>query len=220
MFLTIANILNETELELVHERFDQLDWRDGARTAGGRARSVKKNQQANLRGKEGQGLHDFLKEAVERSTVFQAAARPKKLSRLLISKTEDNGGYGSHVDNALMSGLRTDLSFTLFLTPPGDYAGGELVIDSHSGEHSAKPDAGDLVLYPSGAIHRVEPVTHGARHAVIGWVESHVRGAAERDILFDLDNTRAALGRSMDASAPELLALDKVASNLLRLWAE
>jgi len=220
MFLTIADILSETDLELVHERLEKLEWRDGARTAGGRARFVKKNEQADLRGKDGQGLHDFLKEAVDRSPVFHAAARPKKLSKLLISRTQNNGGYGAHVDNALMNNLRTDLSFTLFLTPPETYKGGELMIDLPSGMQSAKPAAGDLVLYPSGAIHKVEPVTEGVRHAVVGWVESRVRGAAEREVLFDLDNTRSALSQSLDQSAPELLALDKIASNLLRLWAE
>ena len=219
MFLTIANILNETELDMVRERLDKLDWQDGARTAGGRARSVKKNEQANLRSKAGEGLHDFLKEAVERSPVFQAAARPKKLSRLLISRTQDGGGYGAHVDNALMDGLRTDLSFTLFLSDPKTYEGGALVIDLPGGLQHAKSVAGDMVLYPSGAIHKVEPVTQGTRYAVVGWVESHVRGAAERDVLFDLDNTRAALNKTLDQNAPELLTLDKIASNLLRLWA-
>lgn len=219
MFLTIASVLTDTDLPLVHERLDSLNWQDGARTAGGRARLVKKNQQADLRSKPGQGLHDFLSEAIERTSVFQSAARPKKLSRLLISRTENGGGYGAHVDNALMNGLRTDLSFTLFLSDPESYEGGELIIDLPGGTHSAKPAAGDLVLYPSGALHKVEPVTKGTRYAVVGWVESHVRGAAEREILFDLDNTRAALGKSLDQNAIELLTLDKVASNLLRLWA-
>lgn len=219
MFLTIASILSETDLQLVHERLDSLNWQNGARTAGGRARSVKKNEQADLRSKPGQGLHDFLIEAIERTSVFQAAARPRKLSRLLISRTENGGGYGTHVDNALMNGLRTDLSFTLFLSDPASYEGGELTIDLPGGTHRAKPAAGDLVLYPSGALHKVEPVTKGTRFAVVGWVESHVRGAAEREILFDLDNTRAALGKSLDQNAIELLTLDKIASNLLRLWA-
>lgn len=220
MFLTIANILSETDLTLIHERLDDLTWQDGSKTAGGRARKVKDNQQADLRSKSGQGLHDFLKEAVERSDVVQAAARPKKLSRILLSRTQGNGGYGAHVDNALMNGLRTDLSFTLFLSDPGTYDGGELVIDLPGGEQVAKPAAGDLVLYPSGAIHRVEPVTSGVRHAAVGWIESQVRGAAEREALFDLDNARVSLGQKLDVSAPELLALDKVSSNLLRLWAE
>lgn len=220
MFLTIADILSETDLALVHERLEKLDWQDGARTAGGRARQVKKNEQANLRTKSGEGLHAFLKEAIERAPVFQAAARPKTLSRLLISRTHDEGGYGAHVDNALMDGLRTDLSFTVFLSDPETYQGGELVMDLQGGTQTAKPAAGDMVLYPSGAIHKVAPVTQGVRYAVIGWVQSQIRSAAEREILFDLDNTRAALGRSLDQNSQELLTLDKVASNLLRLWAE
>ena len=220
MFLIIGNILSDTDLARIHERLGSLDWQDGAKTAGGRARKVKKNEQANLRSKEGRGLHDFITEAVERSAVLRAAARPRKFSRLLISRSRDSGGYGNHVDNALMGDLRTDLSFTLFLSDPATYEGGELVIDLPSGEQSAKPAAGDLVLYPSGAIHRVEPVTKGERLAAVGWIQSRVRSANQREVLFDLDNTRASLARKLSDEAPELLALDKVVSNLLRQWAE
>ena len=220
MLLTIAQILDTSELARVHERLETLTWRDGARTAGGRARAVKRNLQADLSGKAGQGLHTFLQDAVERSEVLNAYARPKRFSRLLLSRTENEGAYGSHVDNALMAGLRTDLSFTLFLSEPASYTGGELVIDLPGGTQRAKPAAGDLVLYPSGAIHRVEPVTNGTRYAVVGWIESHIRSAAHREILFDLDNTRTSLGRTLDHASPELLSLDKIASNLLRLWAE
>ncbi len=220
MFLTIASILDENELSRVHSHMEKLEWVDGARTAGGRARAVKQNEQAVLSTKAGQGLHDFLQEAVDRSFIFQAAARPKKLSRLLISRTQDEGGYGNHVDNALMNGIRTDLSFTLFLSDPESYEGGELVIDLPGGEQTAKPAAGDLILYPSGAIHRVNPVTRGTRLAAIGWIESLVRSADDREILFDLDNVRVALGQTLQPNAAELLSLDKVFSNLLRRWAE
>ena len=220
MFLTLANILSENELAHVHKRMETLSWKDGARTAGGRARAVKQNQQADLTSKSGQGLHTFFMEAFERSSAVRAAARPKQWSRLLVSRTEANGGYGDHVDNALMNGMRTDLSFTLFLSDPQTYDGGELVIDLPGGVQTAKPLAGDMVLYPSGVIHRVEPVTRGTRFAAVGWIESRVRSAAEREILFDLDNARMSLGKKLDSSAPELLVLDKIASNLLRRWAE
>ena len=220
MFLILTDILYKDELSRVLQRLEKLDWKDGARTAGGRARAVKRNEQADLRSKSGQGLHEFLLDAIQRSSVLQAAARPKNWSRLLVSRTQDNGGYGDHVDNALMNGLRTDLSFTLFLSEPDSYDGGDLVIDLPGGQQSVKLSAGDMVLYPSGAIHRVEPVTRGSRLAVVGWIESQVRRADEREILFDLDNTRISLAKSLDASAPELLMLDKIASNLLRRWAE
>ena len=220
MFLTLANILNEDELSRVHQRLEKLDWKDGARTAGGRARAVKRNEQADLRSKAGQGLHEYLLDTIQTSSVLQSAARPKTWSRLLVSRTQDKGGYGDHVDNALMSGLRTDISFTLFLSEPEAYDGGDLVIDLPGGQQSVKLPAGDMVLYPSGAIHKVAPVTRGVRLAVVGWIESHIRRADEREILFDLDNARVSLGRSLDASAPELLMLDKIASNLLRRWAE
>jgi len=224
MFLTIANVLSERDLSRATKTLEKLTWGDGARTAGGRAKRVKHNEQADLSGGVGAGLHDFLLEAVRRSPVFLAAARPKQYSRLLVNRCADGGGYGAHVDNAIMrsgSGrLRTDLSFTLFLSEPDSYEGGELVIDLPGGEQAVKAAAGDLVLYPSGAIHRVEPVTSGVRLACVGWVQSNVRGAAERDVLFDLENVRASLTASLQGDAAELLALDKVVSNLLRLWAD
>ena len=116
--------------------------------------------------------------------------------------------------------LRTDLSFTLFLSDPDTYDGGELVIETAAGDFTAKPGAGDLVLYPSGSIHEVRPVTRGTRLVVVGWIESRIRDAAARDILFDLDNLKSSLVARLPADAPELLALDKSIGALLRRWAE
>jgi PKHD-type hydroxylase len=116
--------------------------------------------------------------------------------------------------------LRTDLSFTLFLSDPAAYDGGELVIDTPAGDYTAKPDAGDLVLYPSGAIHEVRPVTRGTRLACVGWIESSIRDAAARDILFDLENLKISLVARLPSDAPELLALDKSIGALLRRWAD
>ena len=116
--------------------------------------------------------------------------------------------------------LRTDLSFTIFLSDPSTYDGGELAVDTPSGEHIVKPDAGDLVLYPSTTLHEVRPVTSGERVVCVGWIESAVRDAAAREILFDLENLRATLVQQHDAQSPEMLTLAKAISNLLRLWGD
>lgn len=216
MFLTIANVLDAEALRRVQDKADALDWSDGARTAGGRARAVKRNEQADLTKGVGAGLHTFLMETIERHPVVRAVARPKRFSRLLVSRAGQGGGYGAHVDNALMQGMRTDLSFTLFLSDPDTYEGGALRLETPEGDHAARPAAGDLVIYPSGAIHEVEPVTRGMRVACVGWIESHVRRADQRAILFDLEQVRLGLPRN----APQVLTLDKTISNLLRMWAD
>jgi len=125
--------------------------------------------------------------------------------------------YGSHVDNALMNGHRTDLSFTLFLSTPSGYEGGELVMEDSSGERAWKPEAGGLLLYPSTTLHRVAEVTRGARLAVVGWIESRVRSAERREILFDLE---AAMSGEFDANGKteQYDRLSKSFNNLLRHW--
>ena len=224
MFTTIADVLSDADVARVQKKAATLTWRDGARTAGGRAKAVKQNLQADLRTPAGEALHGFLFEALQRHSVFQSAARPRRFSRLLLSRTEEGGHYGRHVDNALMGEAaerhRTDLSFTLFLSEPATYEGGVLRIEEAGGVGEAKPPAGDLVLYPSGSIHEVRPVTRGTRLVVVGWIESRIRDAAARDILFDLDNLKSSLVARLPADAPELLALDKSIGALLRRWAE
>src|SRR3546814_13399143 len=69
-------------------------------------------------------------------------------------RSEAGMSFGNHVDNAVrdLSGgsrVRTDISATLFLNPPEDYDGGELLIDDTYGAHKAKLAAGDMVLYPA-----------------------------------------------------------------------
>lgn len=221
MFLTIGNVLDAATLEQMPEIAARLDWRDGARTAGAIAKRVKRNEQADLSTGAGKALAGRLMGAISGHSVLRAAARPARFSPLLLSRTGPGGGYGAHVDNALMgtgqSALRTDLSFTLFLSAPEDYEGGALWLDLPGGAQSLKPAAGDMVLYPSTLIHEVETVTSGARLVAVGWIQSEIRSAEQRQILFDLEQVRATL-RSRPEAGPELLMLDKAFSNLLRQW--
>tara|TARA_R110000787_G_scaffold4726_17_gene17958 strand:+ start:2810 stop:3487 length:678 start_codon:yes stop_codon:yes gene_type:complete len=222
MFLTIANLLNPRDLSRVQKKADALNWVDGARTAGGRAKAVKRNLQADLRSAPGEALHTFLMQAIMAHPVLKGAAQPRLFSRLMLSRTGVGGFYGRHVDNARVGAgderVRTDMSFTLFLSEPNTYDGGELVVETQGGVHSARPAAGDLVLYPSGDIHEVSPVTRGERLACIGWIESAVSDPQAREALFELENLRASLAGKLASDDPEHLALDKVISNLLRRW--
>jgi PKHD-type hydroxylase len=154
--------------------------------------------------------------------LFEIAARPARLTRLLFSRYEPGMTYGAHTDDALMGPgedkLRTDLAFTIFLEAPSAYEGGALTIESALGEQEIKLEAGDAILYPAGSIHYVAPVTKGARLAAVGWLESYVADAGRREILFDLSVARHRLSEG-DAPREELLRLDKSISNLLRMWA-
>lgn len=219
MLLKIANVLTEEALETLKTQLDLLNWVDGTKTAGRTARQVKRNQQADLTSRSGVKVRDTLSAAIKGHSLIRSAARPARFSKLLVSKTEEGGGYGMHIDNAFIGGdetLRTDLSFTLFLSSPDEYEGGELQIE-HAGQSiRAKPDAGDLILYPSTSLHQVRPVTSGTRLVCVGWIESRIKRAEDREILFDVSNLKAELSKQYDPQSPELLITAKLLSNLLR----
>ena len=223
MILVINAIPEADHLTAIAERIAMLEWRDGRETAGSVAREVKRNEQGAMDSAAGRALQDELSRLVSDNTVVKAAAQPRRISPIIISKTGVGGKYGAHVDNALMGRggqrLRTDLSFTLFLTPPGDYDGGELVVHAAGMTQELKGEAGYLVLYPSGSIHEVKPVTRGTRIVCIGWIESLVADAASREMLFDLENLRTSLRAALPSQSAELLTLDKTIANLLRMWA-
>jgi PKHD-type hydroxylase len=115
--------------------------------------------------------------------------------------------------------LRTDVSATLFLSDPDDYDGGELLIDDTYGAHSVKLPAGHLIVYPSTSLHRVEPVTRGARLACFFWAQSMVRDAGQRTLLLDLDTAIQRLAQT-GADEAARLQLTGCYHNLLRMWAE
>ena len=220
MILTIADILSACELETFRAECDQLTWRDGSNTAGVVARSVKRNLQADLSKGRGLRVRRALEDAIFQNPLLQSSARPARFSPPILSRSDAGGGYGTHVDNAFMGAgparLRTDLSYTLFLSDPDHYAGGELVIDLPGSTQSYKLNAGDLLLYPSTYLHGVTEVGSGSRLACVGWIESHVPAPEDREILFDLENLKAALADQYGAAAPERLIAMKLMSNLLR----
>lgn len=217
--LTIEGVLEAEDVARVRGGLAHAPFRDGKRTAAGDARRVKANRQADG-GDEGVAkLADFVMKALERNALVQTYVRPARWSRLMFNRYGPGETYGLHVDDPVMGDgearLRTDLSFTLFLTEPAEYDGGELLIDGLDGERAVKLSAGGLVVYPTGALHRVTPVTKGERLACVGWLQSLIRRADEREILFDLARVRASMGRS-----DSRLVLDKSIAALVRLWGE
>ncbi len=215
----IAPILDPATLTTLQEALGDPDvFQDGRVTAGRAARAVKDNTQI-----KGGGRHSILAKAVETSlrqnALFMAAARPKVFARLVFSRYEPGQAYGTHLDDPIIDNRRTDLSFTLFLTDPADYDGGALVIEDRDGETAVKLDAGALVLYPSTALHRVEPVTRGVRLACVGWVRSLIRLDQHRDILLDLEMAAQSLFER-DGKSPLYDRVARARDNLIRLWAE
>lgn len=219
MRFLIGPLLDEAECQGIREKLEQAGdaWLAGAETAGWHARKVKTNQQLDQRSELHQALAAEIQNRLGSNSFFRAAAFPRRIHSILFNCCNVGQGYGRHVDNAWMAGGRTDLSFTLFLTPPQDYEGGALVLESPNDEESFRPPAGYAIVYPSTSLHRVEPVTKGQRLAVVGWVESRIRHAEQRELLFDLDTAKRALfERSGKDEVFDLIS--RSYSNLLRRW--
>lgn len=218
MMVVIGNVLDPHEVEALREVVGALSFEDGRTTAGRYAREVKSNLQAEPSDAR-EAIFAKVRAALHSNEVFRSAARPRGFARLLLSRYQPGMEYGLHVDDPIMQGSRTDLSFTLFLSDPEAYEGGGLVIDDPIEQRVIRLNAGDVVLYPSDTLHCVEPVVSGERLAVVGWVTSRVRDRAQREILYDLDiaaqETFSALGKTR--AFDRLL---KAKSNLYRMWAD
>lgn len=218
MLLRICHVLDDRTLHEVTDVLDKLAFIDGRATAGWSARHVKSNRQP-APGAALDGLRARVTAAIVAHPVFALGVRPRTLSPLIFARYGVGDGYGAHVDDALMGGLRTDVAFTLFLSRPEDYDGGELVIDSSAGEDAIKLDAGSLVAYPATTLHRVEPVTRGERQVAVGWARSFIRSAEQRELLFDLDTARRTLFE-LHGPSGQFNLLSKCSANLIRMWAD
>ncbi|WP_309663434.1 Fe2+-dependent dioxygenase [Tabrizicola sp.] len=216
--LVIDSVLVAAEAKVLAEAARGLDFDDGRKTAGKFAREVKANDQAAATPAR-DAILARVERALRENPVFRSAARPKAMTPLILSRYRVGQTYGLHVDDAMMQGLRTDLSFTLFLADPESYDGGALIIEDMLEARSIKLKAGDLILYPSTTLHRVEEVTRGERLAVVGWVQSLIRDGQQREMLFDLDQSVEAVFAA-EGKSPLFDRLAKTRSNLLRMWAE
>ncbi|ANV88380.1 Fe2+-dependent dioxygenase [Picosynechococcus sp. PCC 7117] len=219
MFFKIPQVLTPEALEKITTTLTEAEFVDGKLTAGWYAKLVKENQQLAKATPTAQALEEQVRQALQNNALFQTAIRPKTVHTLLFSRYGPGMAYGRHTDNALMNGMRSDVSFTLFLNEPSDYEGGELVIEGADSEQSYKLPAGTAIAYPSTSLHRVNVVTKGTRLVAVGWVQSWIRDAQKREILFDLDVSRRSLF-AQSGKTTEFDLLSKSVANLLRLWSE
>jgi PKHD-type hydroxylase len=219
MMLCIGAVFDKQETAAIRSEVEKLNFVDGRATAGWAARLVKDNEQADADDNQLKALRARIAERVLQNEIFQMAVRPKALTPLMISRYKPGRQYGTHVDDALMRGMRTDISFTLFLSEPETYEGGALVVESAAGEQEFKLAAGAMIVYPSTALHRVEAVQRGERLAAVGWARSFIRSSEQREILFDLENARRDIF-DLHGKTPAFDQLSKCSANLLRMWAD
>lgn len=225
MLFQVPDVLSGAQLQQFRERLGPAAWIDGRATAGSQGARVKHNQQLAEDSPLARELGDRVVGQIERNPAFIAAALPSRVYPPLFNRYEAGMQFGSHVDGAIRAvpgraaRLRTDLSATLFLSEPGEYDGGELVIEDTFGTRPVKLPAGHLVVYPASSVHHVTPITRGARVACFFWIQSLVRDDAQRRLLYQLDTAV----QRLEATAADEAARVQLAGcyhNLLRMWSE
>lgn len=221
MELQLSALLDAAPLARLRALFDAPAFADGRASAGWHARTVKANEQLADPALLAQAAQ-LIARAFDASTVFQAAALPRYYGPVLLSRYRVGMGYGTHIDDPLMGReprIRSDLAYTVFLDAEDSYDGGALVLEQPGGERAVRLGAGDAIVYPATTLHRVEPVSRGERRVLVGWVQSYVRDAAARELLFDLERAgRAIFARDGKSESFDLVT--KSRANLIRRWAD
>jgi PKHD-type hydroxylase len=225
MVLPIRNVLTTEQIDECAAALAVAAWEDGRHTAGYQAARVKNNAQLSGSDPTAQRLGGMIVARLERTAAFISGALPLKVFPPLFNRHVKGQSFGTHVDTAIRQvpgtphRVRSDLSATLFLSPADSYDGGELVIEDSYGLHEVKLPAGDLVLYPASSLHHVRAVTRGERLAAVFWIQSMVRGDADRGMLYDLDIAIQHLAVAVPEH-PAVVQLTGVYHNLLRRWAD
>jgi len=223
MLLTIPGLLNALQLEKIHEVLKDAKFVDGRNSAGFAAARVKNNLEMQLDPDRMKLVIRIVMASLGHSETFRFGVLPHRVADPIIARYEPDMAYGDHVDDPIMGSsgprFRTDVSMTIFLNRPDAYDGGELAIRTSFGEKQVKLAAGDAVVYPSSSLHRVMPVTRGERLVVLTWIQSYVRDAAKRELLYELNLARGPLLK--EAPESEITGyVDKAYANLLRMWAD
>lgn len=225
MVLQIPDVLNAEQVAQARRLLDSAEWVDGRVTAGPQSARTKDNLQLPENHPVGRQIGEVILGALSRNALFVSAALPLRVFPPLFNCYRGGQAFGNHVDNAIRQAkasgatIRTDLSATLFLTEPDEYDGGELMVEDTYGLHSVKLPSGHMVLYPASSLHKVTPVTRGARISSFFWIQSMLRDDGERTLLFDLDTAIQRLTVDLPEH-PAAVQLTSVYHNLLRRWAE
>jgi PKHD-type hydroxylase len=226
MILAIPDVLDAEGVARVRAVIDAAEWQDGNATSGYQSALAKRNRQLPEDSAAAKEAGRMVLDALSTSPLFIASALPLKIFPPLFNRYEGGEAFGTHIDNAVRIHrnsdfrVRSDLSATLFLEAPDAYDGGELVVEDNLGAHQVKLPAGHLLLYPASSLHRVEPVTRGARTASFFWIQSMVRDDGARTLLFDLDQSIQAVAGDRGHGDREVIRLTGVYHNLLRRWAD
>ena len=226
MLVTIPDVLSADEVAHCRKILEEAAWVDGVVTAGEQAAVAKKNLQIPEDSQAARQAGEMILRALGRNGIFNSAALPLRVLPPLFNRYDTGMKFDAHVDGAIRAvpgagiRMRADVSSTLFLTPPEEYDGGELIIADTYGTHAVKQPAGHMVVYPSTSLHSVTEITRGSRWSSFFWIQSMVKDDGRRTLLFDLDMAIMQVRQRLTDDDRGVVSLTSHYHNLLRRWAE
>lgn len=223
MLLQIEKLLSDNQLARVQQLLANANFIDGKLSAGKVARQVKHNQELAQDDQLLTQLNNIVMQTLVQHPTFQNAVLPQRIAAPFYAKYGKGQSYGEHIDDPVMGPLgqryRSDVAVTIFLNPADRYSGGELIIRTQFGEQQVKLNAGDVVLYPASSLHRVAEVTSGERMVAVTWIQSLIRDAAKRELLYELNLAREQLMQEQP-QATTTKQIDHSYVNLVRMWSD
>jgi len=218
MFLQIENFLTPDELRSVAQLAGQAKFVDGK--VSNPHSPVKDNAIADAGDAAARKASQIALAALQRSEQARNFVVPRRVATPTLARYAAGMKYGPHTDAAFLplgpEPLRSDVSCTIFISDPGEYQGGELIVHLGSEIVSIKGPAGSAVFYASTSVHQVVPVASGVRLVIISFIESLIPDPLQRDLLYSLSEVRALEGLKMDWR--NRTQLEYVINNLQRLW--
>lgn len=219
MFLHVKDVLTAAEVEQIRLIARAVRFVDGR--ASNPHNTSKNNLQMDVSQPEAQRASQIAGQAIGRNEEIKNFTFFKRIASPMLSRYEVGMTYGAHADAAylpLPNGLmRSDVSGTLFLYPPSDCDGGELVIHLGTEIIKVKGEPGSMILYPSTTLHEVAPVTRGQRISMFTFIESQVPNQMHRELLWSVNEVAALEGLNMKWE--NRMRLQFVSASLQRLWA-
>ena len=223
MLLEIPDLLSNRKLSEIRDLINSATFIDGKLSAGMFAQRVKHNEELPADAAQIQRLNILVMNTLVQHPQFQNAALPHRVASPFYARYSKGQSYGDHIDDPVMGPMgqryRSDVSCTIFLSEPDEYEGGELVVRTSFGDQRVKLAAGHAILYPSSSLHHVNEVTSGERLVAVTWIQSLVRDASKRELLYELNLAREKMMREKP-DAEETKQVDHSYVNLIRMWSK
>jgi PKHD-type hydroxylase len=173
--VTLANIFSEEEIQKIKNIALGIEAVAPLVGAAGEHKDIRKCQLKWMHVTEDNTwVYQRLVDAIQKinSECFNLNLYGIQTLQYTIYDANNNEFYAPHRDiyDKIVNGLVRKLTFSIQLSDPSEYEGGDLVTDVGHHPETASKTKGDMIFFLSTSVHEAKPVTKGTRHVLVGWV--------------------------------------------------